>query len=339
MIAFIAFFLWLKNNHYFKTEVRYGMVNNMKNQQEYWSDYWRNDGKHGEVFVNSEGKKPDYIREFWRVNLHPVIEAAQGSANVVLDLACGAGSIFEDLEQSNYDQVQLIASDISQSALDIVSTRVPEAKVVCCSCTDLPFEDGSINTIVSQFGIEYAGIDAFKEAANKLANDGQLVFLSHYKNGYIDQRNQRFLEGAKLAIDSGFIDAAMSLVDATYSSSPSKLRQAKDNFKVAEKPLANSFKTNPEGIHNHLYFGFRQLYLKHQSYTKSDIEGWLQSMRADIKKSIIKVSEICKVSLNDDDINQVRNTLSEAKLNDIDISTLCIPNTQDVIAWVIKASK
>ena len=62
-------------------------------------------------------------------------------------------------------------------------------------------------------------------------------------------------------------------------------------------------------------------------------------MRADIKKSIIKVSEICKVSLNDDDINQVRNTLSEAKLNDIDISTLCIPNTQDVIAWVIKASK
>ena len=149
--------------------------------------------------------------------------------------------------------ISLIASDISQSALDIVKRRVPSAKTVCCSCDDLPFENHSLDLIVSQFGIEYAGVSAFGEAVEKLAIGGRLVFLCHYQDGYIDQRNKAFLDGATLSIESEFIERASDLISASYSGIESRVRDAKNDFLKAEKLLADSLKENPEGIHQHLY--------------------------------------------------------------------------------------
>ena len=307
----------------------------MKNtQEEYWSDYWRTDGQGGEVFVNSKGEKPGYIRDFWRAQL----EGMPINGKIV-DLACGAGSIFEDIELSIRSQVTLIAADISKPALDIVKDRVPEAQVVCCSCDDLPFENESLDMVVSQFGIEYASEKAFSEAAGTIMPGGRLVLLSHYKEGYIDQRNAKFLEGAKLAISSQFIESAGELVRASYSGSTSKIRQAKAEFESAEKPMSALFKTNPNGIHQHLYFGFRELYLKRANYFESDIQQWLSQMKQDIKKNIVKVTEIRKVSLDRLGIDTIIKNLEQARMSEIEVGTLTIPDSDNIIGWTISALK
>lgn len=307
----------------------------MKNkQEEYWSDYWRTDGQGGEVFVNSKGEKPDYIRDFWRAQLECM--PANGR---IADLACGAGSIFEDIESSIRSRVTLIAADISKPALDIVKARVPEAQLVCCGCDELPFEKESLDMVVSQFGIEYASEKAFSEAASAITSGGRLVLLSHYKGGYIDQRNAKFLEGAELAISSQFIESASKLVEVLFSGSASGIRQAKENFKCAEKPLSTLIKTNPHGVHNHLYFGFRQLYLRRANYFESDIQSWLSQMKQDIKKSIVKVTEIRKVSLSSLDIDNITRNLEGAGMSEIEIGTLTIPNSDNIVAWTISALK
>ena len=81
-----------------------------------------------------------------------------------------------------------------------------------CPATELPLPDSSFDFVVSQFGVEYAGIDAFIEAARLVKPGGQLSLLCHYQDGYIDSKNQKMLEAAKIARHSNFISDALALV-------------------------------------------------------------------------------------------------------------------------------
>jgi len=262
----------------------------------------------------------------------------------IVDLACGAGSIFEDFVNSENTEIKLIAADISQAALDIVKLRVPIAQTICCSCDDLPFEDASLDLVVSQFGIEYAGYGAFDEAARVLSPQGELNFLMHFKDGYIDRRNKSLLVGAKEAISSRFVEMAIELIEASFNSSPSRLRKAEQNFQVAERLISNCLNEHPNGIHEHLYFGFREMYSKYQNYHKSDILDWLSAMRKDIKKTILKVQAIRDVSLGQNDIEEITRRLEDRKMSKIRVSKFTLPHAKDdsnasVLAWHLTARK
>jgi len=306
----------------------------MNDKRDYWSDYWKNDGQNGEVYVNSKGDKPAYVIDYWR---HHLADIERGSK--LIDLACGAGSIYENLSQETLNQLNLHATDVAPEALALISKRLPNVHARLCSTADMPFENHSFNAVLSQFGVEYAGIEAFSEAARLVAQGGFLCVLSHYKEGYIDQRNKTFLDGAELAISSGFIDHALALTKATYAGASLQLERARIDFMKAEKMLSDSLKDHPEGIHQHLYFGFKQLYTKHQSYYQSDITNWLEAMKKDINKSIVKVSEIRKVSLSSEQIERVRTLMSEQGLSNISIEPVMIPESQDVFAWSISAAR
>jgi len=306
----------------------------MTNKTDYWSDYWQHDGKGGEVFVNNKGERPAYIADHWSSQLVAVPEGGR-----MLDIASGAGSIYESLTDERRASVSLFASDISCNALEILKKKIPHANVVVCSSIELPYEDQSFDMVVSQFGIEYAGIDAFSEAARLVAPGGYLSILSHYENGYIDQRNAAFLSGAKLALSCGYIETAIELTKAIFSGSKTKIRKAEKPFIASQIVLAKSFKENPEGIHKHLYFGYRKMYMKIQNYQERDVIAWLNAMKADIKKNIIKVTEIRKVSLRHSDMDTLRGLLSAEGLIDIGISTLTIPDYEDIVAWTVSARR
>lgn len=305
----------------------------MKDRHDYWSDYWLNDGQAGEVFVDSKGQKPSYVKNHWRSELSGLRDASK-----VIDLACGAGSIFEDLAESKARSMELHASDISQVALDILKKRIPEVQALQCSTSEMPFSDKSFDAVVSQFGVEYAGIEAFSEAGRLVGPGGLLSIISHYENGYIDKRNEAFLAGARDAISSGFVEKAANITRASFKGSKTQIQQAKQAFELAEKELSDSLDKHPEGIHNHLYFGFKQLYLKRDSYYERDILGWLDAMKKDIEKNIAKVSEIRKVSLSPDDAQKILEGLIQIGLKNVDIKPMNIPASDDIFAWYIKAN-
>ena len=121
----------------------------MKDLEEYWSHYWENDGKDGEVFVNSQGERPGYLSDHWIKRF-----ASMGSGNNILDIASGAGSIFDNLSVDQRAQNSIFACDISSQALAILKKRMPETKVLVCSSLKTPFLDESFDLVVSQFGID-----------------------------------------------------------------------------------------------------------------------------------------------------------------------------------------
>lgn len=311
----------------------------MTTNNDYWSDYWKTDGKQGEVFVDAKGSKPAYLVEHWRAQLGDVKAGSK-----LLDVACGGGSIFEDLDQTHRAKLQLHASDLSANAVSLLSQRMPEVTTTCSSATQLPYANASFDHVVSQFGIEYADILAFDEAARVLIPSGTLNCLMHYKNGYIDRRNESLLIGAKVALSSRFTETATELIKASFRGAPSKLRKARQAFQLSEVAVSNCMQDHPHGIHEHLYFGFMDMFSRFQNYHQHDIVEWLTAMRKDIKKTIAKVQAIRDVSLDENHILEIEKRLADCNMSDISVTRFSLPNSESsdeasTLAWHLYASR
>ena len=293
-----------------------------------WSDYWRNEGAGGEVFVDGAGNKHPALAAFWK----ELFAELQDNTRAI-DIASGAGSIFEAVE--NKERLALFAVDVASEALEILSSRNPGVETKVSSAANIPYEDQVFDQVVSQFGIEYAGREAFAEAARLLAPGGKLVALCHYSDGYIDKRNRARLAGATVARDCGFVSKAIDLISAAEPDSE-KSAQA---LAPAEKALAEAIRENPDGIHAHLYFGFRQLYLERANYYPKDIIEWLEKVGAEIEKSISRISKIREVALSREGADDIAILIAGNGLSDVSFEPFRTPGKDDPIAWLLTATR
>ncbi|NNF16828.1 MAG: class I SAM-dependent methyltransferase [Gammaproteobacteria bacterium] len=306
-----------------------------------WSEYWSNDGAAGEVFVNAQGQAHPEIASWWReafANLPPRCR--------IIDLACGAGSVFAHIPGASGHHLH--GADISKDALDILRQRMPGVDTTVCSADKLVFADHSFDVVVSQFGVEYAGFDAFCEAARIVAPAGSLWVLCHYADGYIDARNARHLEQAKRIVSSDFIARARDLISAVTaadtsagsdSATGSAVQAAAAAFAPAEQELRKACEVLPEGIHAHLYAGFRQLYENRSSYHVQDILKWLDDMRADVDLNIHRLSHMREAASNAVQLARISNMLKDAGFGDVTYEPLQISSHTKPLAWALTAQR
>lgn len=304
----------------------------MTDSEKNWSDYWIKEGTSGEVFVNKAGQKHSALTDYWRTQFNLLQPGAR-----VIDLASGAGSIFADLDEDH--GFTLAAADISAEALRILKERLPATETILCGADKMPLDSQSFDLVVSQFGVEYAGLDAFDEAARLVKEKGSLCLLCHYQNGFIDALNQEQLRGARLCSQLGFIDLAMSLSRAAFSDSQEQLKNAEKAFIPAERQLAQSVKENQLGVHNHLYFGFRQLFERRRNYDLSDITDWLEGMRGDVEKNILRLIEMCNAALSDDKASEVKLRLENSGLQNVTCEPFTLDDHDKPLAWSFRAGR
>ena len=71
----------------------------------------------------------------------------------ILETAAGTGAVTEALHEALPD-VEIVASDLNQPMLDVAAARIASGKVrfVVADAQELPFEDGSFDLVVCQFG-------------------------------------------------------------------------------------------------------------------------------------------------------------------------------------------
>ena len=299
----------------------------------HWSEYWEKDGaESGEVFISGQGDRHPALAEFWRAVFADLSAGAR-----VVDVACGAGSIYAHLAAGH--GFELHATDIAAEALAALSERIDGVTTAAASADDLPYDDASFDLVVSQFGMEYAGLDAFKEAARIVRDGGRLVALAHIQNGYVDSNNKAQLKAAEVARKTRFIELARDLTETAFKKGGKALAKRENRFVPAIKELAATQRYCKRGVHAHLFVGFRQLYENRQQYDLADITGWLDGMQGELDKSIDRLTRMRAAALSDNEIGSLRTMLESAGLNDISIKEFMTPGNELPVAWELVAKR
>jgi SAM-dependent methyltransferase len=297
-----------------------------------WADYWQHDGDGGEVFVNAEGERHPALADFWGTVF------ARVSANArIIDIASGAGSIYAHLPAGH--SFQLHAADIAEEALQALAERIRDVTTTVCSAGAVPFGDGFFDMVVSQFGIEYAGIDAFTEAARLVAPGGGLACLCHVEDGYIDSNNKAQLDEAKYVDESQFIDLCIDVTRAGYSEDVGDMQRSEAAFLPIARNIAAGMKRCRGGIHSHLFHGFRKLFEERRGYAEADTLSWLEDMRGELEKNIDRLSRMRSAALSAADTLSITKNLRSVGLQEIQFDLFTTEGNQLPVAWTLSATR
>ncbi len=99
----------------------------------------------------------------------------------VLELACGTGIATERLRAALPEDVEIVATDLNEAMLDLARSKrgnLANVHYQVADALDLPFEDGSFDAVVCQFGVMFFPDKAAgaREAARVLKPGGTYVF-------------------------------------------------------------------------------------------------------------------------------------------------------------------
>jgi ubiquinone/menaquinone biosynthesis C-methylase UbiE len=151
-----------------------------------WSRYWQNPfiTTFGQVFpANYDGS----FLEFWQREL-------KGPLREVVDVGCGNGAlswIADELLNRPTGRVRITGIDAAAidpfAALGRSAAATPQLRFIGNTPIErMPFADASIDFVISQFGLEYADIDAsVAEIARVLRPGGRLACVMHHAESTI----------------------------------------------------------------------------------------------------------------------------------------------------------
>ncbi len=102
--------------------------------------------------------------------------------STILEIAAGTGRLTKNLIPILKDGSSIVASDINPSMVKYgkAQTMDPKVKWMEIDAHTLPFEDGTFDCIISQFGVMFYNdrLNAFKEAWRVLKPGGTFIFNS-----------------------------------------------------------------------------------------------------------------------------------------------------------------
>ena len=298
-----------------------------------WSEYWEQDGAAGgEVFVSGKGDKHPALADYWRA----VFNSLSPGASVV-DIASGAGSIYAHLEADH--GFDLHASDIAAEALEALSERIAGVTTAVSGAGDLPYDDSSFDLVVSQFGIEYAGRDAFAEAARVVKDGGQLAALVHIEDGYVDSNNKAQLAEAELVLRIEFIGRSIDLTNRAFSGNKALLAKTEEAYMPLIQEMSEAIRRCPRGIHAYLFAGFKRLYENRQQYRKSDIVEWLNQMDEELSKTLDRLARMRAAAMSVEDIDIIKGRLEEAGMAEVSAVPFETEGNELPIAWSLTAKR
>ena len=180
-----------------------------------WDQYWRLTCE--AAAHKGGGPQEEVLSRFWTSFFWDAL--SNKSAPRVLDVACGNGAVtrfaLEAKDRCRGWAPAVVGIDASCAALKDLKARFPPVTVVASDAKQMPFADQSFDLVTSQFGLEYAGIEAsVGEAARLVAGGGTLAAVMHLKGGAIYRECAANLQAILAVQSSGILSAARELFKA-----------------------------------------------------------------------------------------------------------------------------
>lgn len=169
-------------------------------ERQSWTFYW-DDGRapQGCCPNGPEALEAD-LRTFWQA-----VAQSMGQGDRVLDAACGRGAVYSLLVEARPD-LQLAGVDYADTGarsggLNILGNT---------DCRSLPFNAGHFHGIVSQFGIEYAGIEGLAECIRVAQPAARFAFVMHHVDSALTKGSMRRAKALADLLASNLFEMARS---------------------------------------------------------------------------------------------------------------------------------
>lgn len=306
-----------------------------------WDTYWQETGDVDSYA--SDGARHPAITAFWDDSLSPVM----GGANLrVLDIATGSGAVVDSLFRNAANaQPNITCVDISAAAVESVSERYPSVATVVADARAVPLEDERFDLITSQFGIEYAGADAFDEAARLLAPGGTLLMLMHIRPGVIYKECWTSLDAVRRMKQSKFLPLALDFFEAGFAAVRGADRAPYDKAGVALNPalrkveriLSDHGDDVAGGTVSKLYTDIERIHTRIQHYEPAEVTEWLRQMMVELDAYEARMESMCNSALDKKAFRKLRKRLEEKGLS-ITAGKPLLPGKGSLpVAWVLHA--
>ncbi|GAB3031450.1 class I SAM-dependent methyltransferase [Bowmanella dokdonensis] len=290
-------------------------------QYQGWESYWQS-GNRDQALI-ADANVQSFIDQYWVLQLQAAIHGH--TIGTALELGCGAGSLAPTIKHYLHGSVVgplTVYLDISHSALARLNTVHASAALVQADMARLPFRNDSIDLILSQFGIEYAGTQAFCDSAGLLTSNGILIALCHHQDGCLVDRAKQAQRLLTEIVSCGMLPAAHFALTTLFDCIEG--RQAHARFVEADTLL--SPKVQAVGLlvrqHSHERLvipwlskfcrDFAAIYHHPQNYPRSASMVWLDNMIRELPAYLDRMQQLITASLSNTCIELIQSRLGQA---------------------------
>lgn len=269
----------------------------------------------------------------------------------VLDIASGAAPIARINAALPAAQRPLfVCIDYASAALQAARRRIgPGALFTTADARRLPFAGGGFAAVVSQFGLEYAGLAAFAAAADQLRPKGTLCAVVHVAGGVIAAESAENARHVRAAFGAGLVKAARATLEASYDAprragSSAYVNKKKDAaLERALRDVRSEAAAAPASSARDLIARYasdvEQLAARRFAYGPHDALGWLASVEARLESYCARMNAMLGAAQSAEGMSVIENSLRDRGMAEISIEPLFFRAAEPQGAWRLMAWK
>lgn len=255
---------------------------------ESWDAYWK--GTASAAAYSAGGVNHPSILAFWDEYFR--VALADSLSYNCLDIASGSGAVVERMRAApGASRCSIRCLDVSGGAVQNLTARFPDVAGVVADAAKIPLKSASFNIVTSQFGIEYAHPDAFKEAARIVARGGRIGFMIHHKGGGIYRECSASLDAIQRLQKAQFIPGAIRMFEAGFAAVRGADRAAYDRAASHLNPAVRAVEAILDEYGRHvagdtimrLYNDVAKIHSRIQHYEPVEVLNWLEKMDSELK--------------------------------------------------------
>jgi SAM-dependent methyltransferase len=313
-----------------------------------WDAYWR--GSSDGMAFASEGVGHPLVLQFWHDFFAQTRHSRPGAA--FLDFASGNGAIVDAAVQAFGNELpSFTCIDTSKSAIEMLKIRYPGVEGLVADALSVPLPSATFDIATSQFGVEYAGVEAVNEMARLIVPGGQIVLLMHIKDGAIFEECTANLRAVQKMQEIGFIAAAIEMFDEAHTclrgDSPDNSRENYDAAAQRMLPIYREMDSimNEYGEHVagdtvvQLYREVDRINGRLMHHDPVEVIEWLKNTNSELDAYNGRMSSMCEAALDKATFDELKQGLEEQGFTIEQSGPLGQSESQLPLAWSLIATK
>jgi len=308
-----------------------------------WDTYWQ--GSQQAVAFAAEGVNHPLVHEFWRSFF--ATESPEFESPRIIDIACGKGAVIEAAHATFGEAgARYECLDTSEHAIAAVKKQFPGVVGHVADARNIALGEGAYDIVASQFGIEYAGIEAVTGAARLVGPGGRLVLMMHHREGSIYRECANNLAASKALEDSQLIELAVEMFAAGYA--VLRGEGSKDAYNDATRAVIPAMHAMESVAENYgsgvtggtivqLYSEIANIQEDIQHYDDKEISDWLTSMRDEMSAYAGRMRSMCSAAVDEASFRGLVDSLQAGGFEVLQSQALS--DAGRPLAWILVATR